>query len=185
MAGHGPESAAFAMSLRSAWRALQLAPLTLEEKAARLNTIALAQQPRTGVFATALLCAIAPDRATARVINAGHPPLVRLDGDGAREAASPPAPPLGVIRDATFAAGTVELGAGAALLAYTDGLVEGRAAPGSADRLGTGPVLELAGAMHAEGADGDALLAALVELAASSGGEPPADDIAALLVAVP
>ena len=129
VAGHGPEAAAFAMSLRSAWRALQLAPLTLEEKAARLNTIALAQQPRIGVFATALLCAITPDRATAQVINAGHPPLVLLDGEGAREAASPPAPPLGVIRDATFAAGTVELGAGAALLAYTDGLVEGRAAP--------------------------------------------------------
>jgi serine phosphatase RsbU (regulator of sigma subunit) len=185
VAGHGPESAAFAMSLRSAWRALQLAPLTFEEKAARLNTIAIAQQPRIGVFATALLSTIAPDRASAQVINAGHPPLVRLDGDGAREVESPPAPPLGVIADVAFGAGTVELGSGAALLAYTDGLVEGRAAPGSAERLGAGPILELAGAMYREGADGDALLAALVELAAGSGGEPPDDDVAALLVAGP
>ena len=45
VAGHGPEAAAFAMSLRSAWRALLLAPLGLEERADRLNQIALGQQP--------------------------------------------------------------------------------------------------------------------------------------------
>jgi hypothetical protein len=53
------------------------------------------------------------------------------------------------------------------------------------ERLGAGPVLELAGAMYAEGADGDTLLAGLVELAAGRAGEPPADDVAAVLLALP
>ncbi len=185
VAGHGPEAAAFAMSLRSTWRALQLAPFGLEERVERLNTIALAQQPRVGVYATALLCLIEPANGRAWAVNAGHPALVRLDAGGAREVALPPCPPLGVIRDPAWKAGEVELAPGSALLAYTDGLVEGRAAPGSLARLGTGPVLELAGAMHAEGAAGDALLAALVELAASAGGGPPDDDVAALLVTLP
>jgi len=184
VAGHGPEAAAFAMSLRSAWRALQLAPLNHEERVSRLNAIALAQQPRMGVYATGVLCAIEPGGGRAWAVNAGHPPLARLGPDGAREVALPPCPPLGVIADAEWKAGEVELGPGAALLAYTDGLVEGRAAPGASERLGSGPVLELAGALHAQGADGDALLTALVDLAARASGEPPADDVAALLVAM-
>jgi serine phosphatase RsbU (regulator of sigma subunit) len=184
VAGHGPEAAAFAMSLRSAWRALQLASFGLEERVGRLNTIALAQQPRVGVYATALLALIEPAQRRAWAVNAGHPALVRLDGAGAHEVALPPCPPLGVIPGAEWHAGEVELGPGGALLAYTDGLVEGRAAPGATERLGTGPVLELAGAMHAERADGGALLTALVELAASAAGGPPDDDVAALLVSL-
>ena len=158
------------MSLRSTWRALQLAPFGLEERVERLNTIALAQQPRVGVYATALLCLIEPANGRAWAVNAGHPALVRLDAAGAREVRAAAVPAAGRDRATpAWTAGEVELGPGSALLAYTDGLVEGRAAPGSLERLGTGPVLELAGAMHAEGADGDALLAALVELAASAG----------------
>ena len=110
---------------------------------------------------------------------------MRLGSDGAREVALPPCPPLGIIADPPWAAGAVELEPGGALLAYTDGLVESRAFPGSAERIGSGPILELAGAMHAEGADGHALLTALVELAAHAAGEPPDDDVAAVLVSVP
>jgi serine phosphatase RsbU (regulator of sigma subunit) len=186
VAGHGPEAAAFAMSLRSTWRAMLLAPgLGLVERAATLNRIALAQRPDVGVYATALLCEIDPESRLAVAVNAGHPPLVRLGSGGASEVALPPCPPLGIIADPPWAAGEVELEPGGALLAYTDGLVESRAAPGSAERLGAGPILELAGAMHAEGADGHTLLTALVELAGHAAGEPPDDDVAAVLVSVP
>jgi len=184
VAGHGPEAAAFAMSLRSTWRALLLAPFGLEERAERLNAIALGQQPDIGVFATALLCEIAPDRASARLVNAGHPRPVRLGHGAAHEVDAPPCPPLGVIADASWTAGELALGPGSALLGYTDGLVEGRVAPGADERLGTAPVIELAGRLHAAGTGGDELLTALVELAADAGGGPPADDIAALLVEI-
>ena len=137
------------------------------------------------MFATALLCEIDPAGRRALAVNAGHPPLVRLGSDGAHEVALPPGPPLGIVADPPWAAGEVELEPGGALLAYTDGLVESRAAPGATERLGTGPILELAGAMHAEGADGHTLLTALVELAAHVAGEPPDDDVAAVLVVDP
>ena len=39
--------------------------------------------------------------------------------------------------------------------------------------------------MYEEGADGHTLLTALVELAAHTAGEPPDDDVAAVLVQVP
>jgi len=163
-----------------------LAPgLGLAERAATLNRIALAQRPEVGVFATALLCEIDPANRLALAVNAGHPPLVRLGSDGATEITLPPCPPLGIITDPPWAAGAVELEPGGALLAYTDGLVEGRAAPGSSERIGAEPILELAAAMYADGADGHTLLTALVELAAHTAGEPPDDDVAAVLVSVP
>ena len=118
------------------------------------------------------------------MVNAGHPPPVRLGHGAAHEVDAPPCPPLGVIADVAWAAGEVALGPGSALLGYTDGLVEGRVAPGAIERLGTRPVIELAGRLHAAGAGGGELLTALVELAAEAGG-PPADDIAALLVEIP
>ena len=186
VAGHGPDAAAFAMSLRSTWRAMLLAPgLGLVERVATLNRIAIAQQPEVGVFATALLCEIDPVERHALVVNAGHPPLVRLGSDGATEVALPPCPPLGIIGDPPWAAGGIELEPGGALLAYTDGLVEGRAAPGSTERIGSGPILELAAAMHAEGADANTLLTSLVEFAAHRAGESPDDDVAAVLVSIP
>jgi len=186
VAGHGPEAAAFAMSLRATWRAMLLAPgLGLSERAATLNRIAVAQRPEVGGFATALLCEIDPAKRVALAVNAGHPPLVRLGSDGATEITLPPCPPLGIITDPPWAAGAVELEPGGALLAYTDGLVEGRASPGSSERIGAKPILELAAAMHADGADGHTLLTALVELAAHTAGEPPDDDVAAVLVQVP
>ncbi len=185
VAGHGPEAAAFAMSLRSTWRALQLAQLPLERRVGVLNDIALAQQPRVGVFATALLCTIDPAGRRAVAVNAGHPALVRLGSAGAEEVALPPCPPLGVIAGQAWAAGEVALEPGDALLAYTDGLVEGRSTPGGVERLGAEPILELAAALHAQGAGGEALLAALVAHAAGASGEPPDDDVAALLVSLP
>ena len=122
----------------------------------------------------------------AQAINAGHPPLVRLDASGAREAAIPPCPPLGVDPGRDLRGRRRSSSARAPRCSPTP-TASSRAAPRPAPPSGSGPrpVLELAGAMHAEGADGDALLTALVELAARSGGEPPDDDVAALLVAVP
>jgi len=57
--GHGPEAAAFAASLRSAWAALLLTPAPLEEHMRRLNQVAFDRQPSAEMFATALACTVA------------------------------------------------------------------------------------------------------------------------------
>ena len=124
VSGHAADSAAFAMSLRSTWRAMLLAPgLGLAERAATLDTGSRSRSgPTRSMFATALLCEIQPESRHALAVNAGHPPLVRLGSDGAREVALPPCPPLGIIADPQWAAGWSSWS---------------RAAPGSPTRTGS------------------------------------------------
>ena len=182
VAGHGPEAAAFATSLRSAWRALLLGDAPLEEQLARLNVVARAQQPASGLFATALACTIAPDRRSVTVCSAGHPPAVVVEDGCAREVRLTPGLPLAVEPDGAWPATTTALAPGAAILLYTDGLIEGRAAPGESERLGTARLL--AEIERRDRGDGDAaaLLAGLVDFALRANGAPLEDDVAAVLV---
>jgi hypothetical protein len=182
VAGHGADAAAFAISLRSAWRALLLAPAPLAEQVRRLNTVALTQQPDTGVFVTGFFGSIDPDRGHLQALNAGHPPPALLHDAAADEIVLPPCMPLGIAADAVWEAGEIALPPGARLLAYTDGLVEGRREPGSRARLGAPPILDLAARLHAEQVPPADLLAQLVDFAARAHGAALPDDVAALLI---
>jgi serine phosphatase RsbU (regulator of sigma subunit) len=88
-------------------------------------------------------------------------------------------PPLGVTRDADWAVTTVALDPAASVLLYTDGLVEGRASPGGAERLGTGPIAELLAELH-PGEVTAADLERLVGVATRANGAGLADDVALL-----
>jgi len=182
VAGHGPEAAAFAISLRAAWRAMVLAPLDLGEMMEHLNVVALDQQPDVGWFATALACEIPPGRDRVELCSAGHPPAVLLGPTGARQTAEQKGMPLGIVADGGWTPATVELPAGGGVFLYTDGLTEGRAKPGSAERLGVGPILAELDARRGE--PGPELLAALADLATRRHGAPSPDDVAALLLTV-
>jgi serine phosphatase RsbU (regulator of sigma subunit) len=175
VAGHGPEAAAFAISLRAAWRAMVLAPLGLGEMLEHLNVVALDQQPDVGWFATALGCEIPPSHDRVELCSAGHPPAVLLGPDGPRETGEQEGMPLGIRPDGGWAPETVALPPGGGVFLYTDGLVEGRAAPGATERLGVAPILEALGA-------GCRALDDLADLATQRHGQPLADDAAALLL---
>src|SRR5438045_692228 len=58
--------------------------------------------------------------------NAGHPPALLLDEDGAVEELGTGGPVLGAISKASFVNGSARLGAGNTLLAYSDGIPECR-----------------------------------------------------------
>jgi serine phosphatase RsbU (regulator of sigma subunit) len=58
--------------------------------------------------------------------SAGHPPALLLRADGLLELLSEGGPLLGVVPDASFVSGSVELRAGDVLLAYSDGILEAR-----------------------------------------------------------
>src|SRR5262245_13040947 len=68
------------------------------------------------------------DPATGRLdyCSAGHPPAILLRADGQLESLSIGGPLVGVLPDASFARGSVELRAGDILLAYSDGIIESR-----------------------------------------------------------
>ncbi len=183
VAGHGPEAAAFAASLRSAWGAMLLSAGSIEEYVARLNSVALAQQPSGDVFATALACWISPARDELLACSAGHPAPIVVDEGVAREVDIPRGLPLGVSTRATWRRGSAAIGPGASTLVYTDGLIEGRREAGCEGRLGTPRVVAKLQELYDGGLRGTELLGALADFALEANGGPLPDDVAALLVA--
>jgi serine phosphatase RsbU (regulator of sigma subunit) len=125
--GHGPDEAALGVCLRIAWRTLVLAGVPAAHVLPVLQRVLVSERPSPTLFATACTVSVAPGRDELTVILAGHPAPVLVDGgtvtlvDDSRRGV-----PLGVLPDPAWEAVDVAVGSGWALLAYTDGLVEGR-----------------------------------------------------------
>ena len=144
VSGHSADEAALGVALRVAWRTLTLAGTPPAELLAVLEQVLAHERHAEWIFATLATVALAPDRSTARIALAGHPPpLVVADG-GTHAVQVSPAPPIGLFEGAPPSPVTIELPPGAALLVYTDGLIEGRVGAGS-ERLGHERLAELVG----------------------------------------
>jgi serine phosphatase RsbU (regulator of sigma subunit) len=183
VAGHGPDAAALAARLRSAWRALSLAGLDQLHTLATLDTF-LRTEVESLTFATVASLVISPDRESGELLLAGHPPPIVLDparpvGDGEFGHL------LGVMPDPIWKPVQVALGPGCSLLLYTDGLIEGRASPRSSERLGIDGLIALADDLTARGLRATALLDGLLAEAVRRNGGPLTDDVALSLVSIP
>jgi serine phosphatase RsbU (regulator of sigma subunit) len=136
-------------------------------------------------FATLSVLVISPDRRAGTLLMAGHPPplvlgdTVAVLGDGHYGHL------LGVMPEPSWTPVPVVLGAGAALLLYTDGLIEGRAEPESTERLGLEALVELAAQLAGKRLTGTDLLDALLTEVQRRNGGPLADDVALCLVSIP
>lgn len=183
VAGHGPDEAALAARLRSAWRALTLAGLGQTDTIRTLDTF-IRTEWHAVTFATVCTLVVRPDRTSGRLVLAGHPPPVlvgeasRLVGDGAY------GPLLGVLPDPRWQPVEVALGTGTTLLLYTDGLIEGRAAPDSHTRLGLDSLLAIVADFHRSGTTGYDLLDGLLAEAQRRNGGALTDDVALCLVSI-
>jgi serine phosphatase RsbU (regulator of sigma subunit) len=170
VAGHGPEAAALAVGLRASWRALRGSGMDHPGVVAGFEALV----NDAGLTATVLLGTMSltgPLRVTA----AGHPPPIVLAEGGARELAVPPAPMLGLgLAGRRWTAHEIEP-EGQVLLAYTDGLTEGRAGGGTR-RFGVEGLLAAAD----DGANPEELIAA----ATRANGGPLGDDVAILRIAI-
>ncbi len=141
--GHGPDEAALGVFLRIAWRALVLADQEPSRVLRTLHEILEHERHQPGLFTTACMVTVSPDRRWARVYLAGHPEPMLLVGDRVVELPRHRAGlPLGVLPDSTWSGLDVPLPEGWSLLLYTDGLVEGRVA-GDVERLGSERLIEL------------------------------------------
>ncbi|MEU4804431.1 fused response regulator/phosphatase [Actinosynnema sp. NPDC023587] len=184
--GHGPDEAALGVFLRIAWRALVLADQEPSRVLRTLHEILEHERHQPGLFTTACMITVAPDRRWARIYLAGHPEPMLLVGDRVVELPRDRAGlPLGVLPDSTWSGLDVPLPPGWSLLLYTDGLVEGRVV-GDTERLGSERLIELIGRVtktrpdwrsHPEGLL-DELISRVKEL---NGGELD-DDMAVLLI---
>ena len=171
VSGHGLASAVVMGRIRSALRAYTL---VTEDPAEALTLLdRKVRHFEAGSLTTALYAMISPDRATVHVSTAGHPPPVLAEpGRPARVLDLPADPPLGVhIPQRTRRTTTVGLPPGAALVLYTDGLVEhrGELIDAGIDRLVRAVAPEPA----------ERLCAAVM---ATVGMDEPSDDVALLVV---
>jgi serine phosphatase RsbU (regulator of sigma subunit) len=184
--GHGPDEAALGVFLRIAWRALVLAEQEPSRVLRTLHEILSYERHQAGLFTTACMLTISPDRRWARVYLAGHPePMLLVGGEVFELPRDRAGLPLGVLPESTWSGLDVALPPGWALLLYTDGLVEGRVV-GDTERLGAERLIELIRAATAARPDWtkhrtwllDTLISQVKEL---NGGELD-DDMAVLLL---
>jgi serine phosphatase RsbU (regulator of sigma subunit) len=172
--------------LRIAWRALVLADQEPSRVLRTLHEILQHERHQPGLFTTACMLTISPDRRWARVYLAGHPEPMLLVGDRVVELPRDRAGlPLGVLPDSTWSGLDVPLPRGWALLLYTDGLVEGRV-HGDSERLGSERLIELIGAITADRPgwvrEPSELLDTLINRVKELNGGELDDDMAVLLI---
>ncbi len=185
VAGHGPDEAALGVCLRVAWRAQILGDTAPEAILPTLHRVLIHERFGEEIFATVLTVDVAPDRRTATLRSAGHPPPVLLGGDAPRTVDVRPGLPLGVFDESSWHASLADLPPAWGLLLATDGLIEGRAGPDRPGRLALEGLLALiGGSAQTERWDTEpsAFVAALIDEVMRRNGGTPLDDVAALLL---
>jgi serine phosphatase RsbU (regulator of sigma subunit) len=182
--GHGPDAAALAARLRSAWRALALAGL---DQVAILGVLDrfLRNEVEQFTFASLATLVVDDDRRAGTLVLAGHPPPVRLGSPSCPVGVGAHGPLVGVMPKPRWSSVEVGLGAGTELLLYTDGIIEGRADPQRTERLGVEALIEVLDLLRACGLAGVALLDALIDEVQCRNGVPLRDDVALCLVGIP
>ena len=140
--GHSIEASILATVLVGGLRNARRAGVGLGEQARLANT-GLAEYARSGGFVTGQLARIDLRAKTATIVNAGHPPPLRLRG-GRLEAVDLEAdPPFGIVRDMQYRVQPLPLEPGDRLMFLTDGMLERNAADADIAQL-----VATGGAMH-------------------------------------
>ena len=161
--GHGPDEAALGVHLRVAWRTLVLAGVAGDEILVALSRLLEAESPG-GIFVT--VCDATIDRDLGLTIRvAGHPPPMLCAKGVASYLDVAFGPPLGIRDDQPQPGWPVtrtQLEPGAALVLYTDGLLDAYRQVDSLTSVGLDELLEIAAGALAEGESLDELLNTLV-----------------------
>ena len=123
VAGHGVTAAVLMGQLRNAFRAH-----AYEHTSPAAVLRRMLRHVDEDEMATALCLTLDPYTQELTYASAGHPPSLVVNGDAAQvtRLGHALAPPLGYVQASAIREATVELPAGATLVAYTDGLVERR-----------------------------------------------------------
>ena len=183
--GHGPDEAAIGVCLRAAWRALAVSGVDSDSAMHVLERVLEHERQISYLFTTLCTLEIEPSRATGRMLLAGHPPPMLIDGTSVSTLSlTPSGPPIG-LTNGTWVQTPLELPTGWVLLLYTDGLTEARVGDGP-ERIGIeglqSLITEYVTANHDWQLAPDGLLAELIARAEDLNGGELTDDVAMLLL---
>jgi serine phosphatase RsbU (regulator of sigma subunit) len=183
--GHGVDEAAIGAVMRATWRALRLAGASQPVVMETLSRVFEHERHLPRLFTTLCELELDLERMRVRLITAGHPPPLLIDGGRAVALGDPlPTPAIG-LGEGPWQAQEVDLPERWAILLYTDGIVEGLIGEGP-HRLGEDGLRE----MVAERLRADpewrerpaSLLDGLLDAVEALAAGPPVDDVAMLLV---
>jgi serine phosphatase RsbU (regulator of sigma subunit) len=148
-----------------------------------LDKVLASNRQSDELFATVCCCCIAPGHDRVTVALAGHPPPLLVSGGKVEVLQVPGGPALGLLDDSyPWEAGELEVGEAWTLLCYTDGLVEGRSAPGSVERFGIDALVEATAGLLGRGSMTGAVLDGLLDVVHDANGGDLSDDLAILCV---
>ena len=124
-AGKGVSAALFMAVTRTLFRAVAQDVATVSAVAARMNA-ELARDNDGQFFVTAFVGRLDLTSGRVTYCNGGHPPPLRVSADGgvAPEASAESGVAFGILEDAVYEEGTLELAKGELLLLFTDGVTE-------------------------------------------------------------
>jgi serine phosphatase RsbU (regulator of sigma subunit) len=125
--GHGLESSLLATVVVGALRNARRRGVELSEQVAAANE-ALVDHATHGQFVTGQVFRVDLAGESAGVVNAGHPPPLRMREGQVQPVQLRPDPPFGASRATAYGVQNLSLRAGDRLLFVTDGMLEGRAA---------------------------------------------------------
>jgi PAS domain S-box-containing protein len=183
VAGHGPAEAGVGVALRAAWRALVLTGHGPGDLLDGLDKVLACNRQSEELFATVCCCWIDPGHDRITVALAGHPPPLLARAGAVRMVEVPAGPALGILdQPYPWEAGELEVGGAWTLLCYTDGLVDGRVAPGSVERFGIDALAEAAAGLLHAGTGTEDVLDGLLEVVHEANGGDLSDDVAILCV---
>lgn len=183
VSGHSADEAAMGAALRIAWRTLVLGGVAPEGVLGVLHRLLVAERHAPHIFATVATLTLRPRAGVVTLRLAGHPAPLLLHAGGVRQLVGAPAPPLGVV-DADWRETHLELPDEWALLAFSDGLHEGRTGTGPG-RLGIDGLLHEVARVGPLGRWRAAPREALDTLVAAVEAEnrgPLSDDLATVLI---
>jgi serine phosphatase RsbU (regulator of sigma subunit) len=125
VAGKGLASAIMSTSFRSAFRAMAVTGMPLDELATRMNQHHWAEgEEARRRYVTAIFLRLHPEPGEIEVVNAGHNPGFLLQPDAAPRLFEAAGTPLGMLPGMRYASERSGFAPGTRLLVYTDGLTE-------------------------------------------------------------
>jgi serine phosphatase RsbU (regulator of sigma subunit) len=125
VAGKGLASAMMSTSFRSAFRAMAMTGISLDELAARMNQHHWQDgEEARRKYVTAIFLRLFPKTGELEIVNAGHNPGYVLHPDGSRCEFNSTGTPLGLLPGMSYGIERCPFPAGSKLLLYTDGLTE-------------------------------------------------------------